>query len=123
MLRNLAVLPACFLALTAFSDGAKKELAAACTDSLVKRQERGQETPKALVANRTPLCTCVADAVAEEGEIPDGDKPKVTNIFALVAAGDMEAARELRLALDKPVHTAMRRITRDCAREFEKPGE
>ena len=123
MLRNLAVLPACFLALTAFTDGAKKELAAACADSLVKRQERGQETPKALVANRTPLCTCVADAVAEEGEIPDGDKPKVTNIFALVAAGDMEAARELRLALDKPVHTAMRRITRDCAREFEKPGE
>ncbi|MDE0148634.1 MAG: hypothetical protein OYG32_05695 [Rhodospirillaceae bacterium] len=123
MLRNLAVLPACFLALTAFSDGAKKELAAACADSLVKRQERGQETPKVLVANRTPLCTCVADAVAEEGEIPDGDKPKVTKIFALVAAGDKESARNLRLALDKTVHTAMRRITRDCAREFEKPGE
>ncbi|MDE0704725.1 MAG: hypothetical protein OXH59_13495 [Rhodospirillaceae bacterium] len=123
MLRPLAVLPACFLALTAFSDGAKKELAAACADSLVKRQERGRETPEALVKNRTPICTCVADAVADEAEIPDGDKPKVTKTFALVAAGDMEAARELRLALGKPVHTAMRRITRDCAREFEKAGE
>ena len=90
MLRRLAVLPACFLMLTAFTDGQKKELAAACADSLIKRQERGQETPKALVANRTPICACVADAVADEGEIPDGDKPKVTRIFALVAAGDME---------------------------------
>ena len=123
MLRRLAVFPACFLMLTAFTDGQKKELAACCADSLIKRQERGRETPKALVANRTPICICVADAVAEEGEIPDGDKPKVTRIFALVAAGDMEAARALRLALDKPVHTAMRRITRDCAREYEKPGE
>lgn len=123
MLRRLAVLPACFLMLTAFTDGQKKELAAACADSLIKRQERGQETPKALVANRTPICACVGDAVADEGEIPDGDKPKVTRIFALVAAGDMESARDLRLALDKPVHTAMRRITRDCAREYEKPAE
>ena len=123
MLRRLAVLPACFLALTAFSGGAKKDLAAACADSLIKRQERGQETPKALVANRTPICTCVADAVAEEGEIPDGDKPKVTRIFALVAVGDMAGARDLRLALDKPVHSAMRRITRDCAREYEKAEE
>ncbi len=123
MLRRLAVLPACFLMLTAFTDGQKKELAAACADSLIKRQERGQETPKALVANRTPLCACVADTVAEEGEIPAGDKPKVTRIFALVAAGDMEAARALRLALDKTAHTAMRRITRDCAREYEKPAE
>lgn len=123
MLRRLAVLPACFLMLTAFSDGAKQELAAACADSLVKRQERGQETPKALVANRAPICKCVADAAADEGEIPAGDKPKVTKIFALVAAGDMEGARTLRLALGKPVHTAMRRITRDCAREYEKPGQ
>lgn len=123
MLRRLAVLPACFLMLTAFTDGQKKELAAACADSLIKRQERGRETPKALVANRTPICACVADAVAGEGEIPDGDKPKVTRIFTLVAAGDMESARNLRLALDKPVHTAMRRITRDCAREYEKPAE
>lgn len=123
MLRRLALLPACFLMLTAFSDGAKQELAAACADSLAKRQERGRETPEALVKNRTPICACVADAVAGEAEIPDGDKPKVTRTFALVAAGDMEAARELRLALGKPVHSAMRRITRDCAREFEKPAE
>jgi len=123
MLRRLLVLPACFLMLTAFSDGAKKELAAACADSLVKRQQRGQETPKALVENRTPICKCVADTVGEEFEIPDGDKPKVTKVFALVAAGDMEAARDLRLSLDKPVHSAMRRITRDCAREYEKAGE
>ena len=123
MLRRLAVLPVCFLTLTAFSDGAKKELAAACADSLLKRQERGQETPKALVENRTPICKCVADAVAEEFEIPDGDKPKVTKVFALVAAGDMEAARELRLTLEKTAHTAMRRITRDCARGYEKPAE
>lgn len=123
MVRHVAVLTFCFLALTAFSDGAKQQLAAACADSLIERQKRGQETPKALVANRTPICTCVADAVADEGEIPDGDKPKVTRIFALVAAGDMESARGLRLALDKTAHTAMRRITRDCAREYEKPGE
>ena len=123
MFRRLAVLPACFLILSAFSDGARKDLAAACADSLVKRQERGQETPKALVANRTPICKCVADAVAEEFEIPDDDKPKVTRIFALVAAGDMANARATRLTLDKPVHTAMRRITRDCAREYETPGE
>ena len=123
MVRRLLVLPVCLLALTAFSDGAKKELAAACADSLAKRQARGQETPAALVENRTPICACVADAVADEGEIPDGDKPKVTKVFALVAAGEMEGARELRLSLDKPVHAALRRITRDCAREFEKPGE
>ena len=123
MLRRLLVLPVCFLALTAFSDGAKKDLAAACAGSLIERQKRGQETPKALVANRTPICACVADGVADEAEIPGGDKPKVTKVFALVAAGDMEAARALRLALGKPVHTALRRITRDCAREFEKPGE
>ena len=123
MFRRLAVLPACFLILSAFSDGARNELAAACADSLVKRQQRGQETPKALVANRAPICKCVADAVAEEAEISDGDKPKVTQIFALVAAGDMEGARTLRLALDKPVHSSMRRITRDCAREYEKPAE
>ncbi len=123
MFRRLAVLPACFLILSAFSDGARNELAAACADSLVKRQQRGQETPKALVENRTPICKCVADAVAEEAEISDGDKPKVTQIFALVAAGDMEGARTLRLALDKPAHSSMRRITRDCAREFEKPAE
>lgn len=123
MLRRFLVLAVCFPVLTAFSDGAKRELAAACADSLVKRQERGQETPKALVGNRAPICRCVADAVADEGEIPDGDKPKVTQIFALVAAGDMAAARDLRLALDKAIHTAMRRITRDCASEFGKPAE
>ena len=123
MVRRLLVLPVCFLALTAFSDGAKQELAAACADSLAKRQARGQETPAALVKNRTPICKCVADAVADEAEISGGDKPKVTKVFALVAAGDMEAARTLRLALGKPVHTALRRITRDCAREFEKAGE
>lgn len=123
MFRRLAILPVCFLALTAFSDGAKQELAAACADSLAKRQQRGQETPAALVKNRTPICACVADGVADEAEIPAGEKPKVTKIFALVAAGDMEGARTLRLALDKPVHTAMRRITKDCARGYEKPAE
>lgn len=131
MLRRLAVLPVCFpvlllgcfLALTAFSDGARKELAAACADSLIKRQQRGRETPAALVENRTPICECVADTVAAEAEIPDGDKSKVTRIFALVAAGDMEAAREMRLSLDGTIHSAMRRITRECASGFEKPAE
>ena len=123
MIRRLAVLSVCFLALTAFSDGAKKQLAAACADSLVKRQERGQETPEALVKNRTPICACVADGVADEAEIPDGDKPKVTKVFALVAAGDMDAARELRLALDPAIHQAMRRLTGDCAGSYMKPAK
>ena len=123
MIRRLAVFPLCFLALTAFSDGAKQELATACAASLIERQKRGRETPGALVENRAPLCQCVAEGVGDEGEIPDGDKPKMAKVFALVAAGDMTAARELRRSLDKTVHNAMRRITRDCAREYEKPGE
>ena len=94
MVRRLLFLPLCVLALMAFSDAAKRELAAVCADSLAKRQARGQETPANLVENRAPICKCVADAVADEGEIPDGDKPKVTKVFAHVAAGDMEKPPE-----------------------------
>ena len=44
-------------------------------------------------------------------------------MFALVAAGDMDAARELRLALDPAIHKALRRLTGDCAGSYMKPAK
>ena len=121
MVRRLAALPLCLLALAAFSEGERAQLAAACADSLTGRHERGRETPAALLANRAPVCACVAEGVAGEAAIAAGDKPKIARVFALIAAGEMEAARSLRLSLDREVHRAMRRLTRDCAAGHAKP--
>jgi len=123
MLFRFCAIAACFLALTAFSDEQKAKLATACADSLVKGKERGRPIPAALVDNRVVICTCIGDQVAKDTTIPDAEKPKITSVFTLSAAGKSKEALALRRSLNLAVNTAMRKFTRSCSREFMKPAK
>ena len=120
MLLRVGAIAACFLALTAFSDEEKTKLSAACADSLIKGKERGRSIPAALVDNRVAICGCIGDRVSKDKSVPDAEKPKITKVFELSAAGDSKAAIALRRTLDPSVNTAMRKYTRGCSRPYTK---
>ena len=116
MIFRLMAVAGCFLALSAFTDENKTQLATACAGSLEKAKEMGRPIPEPLVQNRVAICSCIADGVAKDTTMPDGEKPKITQVFQMSAKGDRKGANDLRRTLDRSVNTVMRKLTRDCSR-------